>query len=67
MPQIIYECITGHWCGESAALTQERTCPICGMPVTCETDAPEPIDEPVFVRSNGVRLVEDLDPMAITK
>lgn len=62
----IYECVTGHWCGQRAALTQEATCPLCGMPVTTETDPPAIADQPVFVRSNAVRPV-DFDPNAITK
>lgn len=58
---VVYECVTGHWCGEFAALTHEKTCPICGSPVSCETD------EPVFVRSNAVRIAADYDPNAVTK
>lgn len=64
----IYECITGHWCGEFAALTAERNCPLCGRHVTRPTTDPDVIDdsadEPVIVRDGAVK---DFDPNAITK
>lgn len=55
-PRIV-ECITGHWCGERAALTISGACPICGSPIVEETD------EPVIVRSDR----GDYDPLADTR